>query len=114
MGNEKMSVEIIKRADIVASVPKRWDQTYANYNDPRKSEITRKLHSLPLGFTVEQVNEIIGNKTWTVNPCDECGADCDVLVRIGDRPDHDARWVDLCAKCLAVATAALSQEKSNG
>lgn len=95
---------IIKRSDIVARVPERWAKQYKGYVDNGdrwdKGPTTKALLDLKPGFSAEEVDTIIGNDSWTKNCCDECGKDCDVLLRMGQEPDYDARWLDLCERCL--------------
>ena len=43
--------------------------------------------------------------SWCSNTCDECGEHRDEVVRIGQEPDYDARWQDLCDGCLRKALA---------
>lgn len=104
-----MTITTIRKADVVAGVPASWERQYANYrgsSDEEKREITRKLKSLPVGFTAGEVDEIIGNKSWTECRCDECGLDTDVLVRIGEGCDYHSRWVDVCRVCVSRAATA--------
>lgn len=97
-------IDIIKKSDIVANVPKRWLAQYKDYKDRGdrfdKAPTTAALLALPHGFSAREVEDIIGNTSWTENNCDECGLDRVYLIRIGDRPDYDARWVDICEDCL--------------
>jgi len=50
---------------------------------------------------------IIGNCGWTKNACDVCDRQFSALIRIGDEPDYDARWQDLCVDCLTSALETL-------
>lgn len=97
-------IDIIKKSDIVANVPKRWLAQYKDYKDTGgafdKGLKTASLLALPHGFSAQEVNDIIGNTSWTENKCDECGLDRVYLLRIGAQPDYDARWLDLCEDCL--------------
>jgi hypothetical protein len=47
------------------------------------------------------MHKVIGTGGWAKNECSECGTDCAVLMHIGDEPDYEARYVELCAGCLA-------------
>ena len=91
---------MLHKRDIIRGVAKRWAETYAmNYDRwPDKKVIGEKLAALdPETATAQQVNEIIGNTSWTAMRCVECGQDHHAtLVQIGDQPDYDAQWVDLC------------------
>ena len=108
-----MGIILILKSDIVAGVPKRWAKQYERHSHYDKAAKTAALLALPPGFTAEQVNQIIGNNSWTENKCDECETDAPVLVRIGDAPDYDARWMDLCPDCIrrAAETAAIHSQK---
>lgn len=111
-----MGMKLILKSDIVAGVPKRWADQYEGYENRwegsrDKQKVTEALAALPPGFTAEQVNRIIGNDSWTENKCDECDADAPVLVRIGDDPDYDARWLDLCPDCIAHAASLASHNQ---
>jgi hypothetical protein len=95
----------IYRKDVIKDVPKRWANQYDSnsYYGQAKSETTKKLLSLISPFTAVEVNEIIGNDSWTKLLCTECNENCESVVRIGDEPEYDARWVDLCDECLEKA-----------
>lgn len=104
-----MPISIIRKADIVARVPDRWARRYSTgYASIEQQAITEKLKALPPGFTADEVNSIIGNNSWTRNECTECSIGRDVLVRVGDVLDYEARWVDLCEECLRKADAVLT------
>jgi hypothetical protein len=101
-----MSITLVRKADIVARIPDRWAEQYRHPNDGAdKKAITAKLQALKgTEFTAEQCAAIIGNNSWDRNECYECGKDHPVLVRIGDVPDYEARWVDLCPECVTKAS----------
>lgn len=105
-----MTITKTFRSDVVASVPGRWFRQYQRgwADDLGKMEIGKRLRDLPAGFTAEQVDFIIGNTSWTAHDCDECGRTCDVLVRIGEEPGYESRYVSLCGTCLSVASSLLS------
>ena len=97
-------MKIVYKADIVMSVPAAWAEQYKYCaNDDDKRQITEKLKALEWPFTADHVNAIIGNNSWTDCICDECGNDFPSLVRIGDEPDYEAHWLDLCKTCLQKA-----------
>lgn len=100
-------MEIIKRSDIVAGVPARWERTYKNHVDRpgpygNKQGIMAKLLALEPGFTAETVNAIIGNTSWTELRCNECVEDAPYLVAVGKELVHPA---DVCIDCLKKAVA---------
>ncbi len=111
-----MTITVVLKSDICKGVPDKWAMQYAQY--PAASgfaEISRQLKALDVKDRVaSRLNQIVGNDGWTANECDECGADFEVLIRIGDEPDYDARWVDLCAGCLAAAARVLNAADKEG
>lgn len=100
-------IKKIYAIDVLKKVPEEWTRRYQAYlGDAHKEDITRKLNELVWPFSKEQIDKIIGNKSWGKVSCTECGKDCSEIVRIGDEPDWDARWVDLCNDCLVKAVLA--------
>ena len=96
---------IIRRSEVLKRVPDDWASQYSRNLDPDKRAITSMLLALDRDtMTEDQVNSIIGNKSWTSLACDVCNEEKPVLVRIGDEPDHEARWQDVCRSCLIVAS----------
>jgi hypothetical protein len=91
------------KASVVAAVPSRWGRQYSFSPWPEHKATTLQLAALPAGFTAAQVDEIIGNDAWTKHVCDECGKDREVLIRIGEEEDYEARWLLLCVECLQAA-----------
>lgn len=85
----------------VAAVPARWAAQYPRGRYPDKDQTTDALNALAKGtFIAADIDRIIGNDSWTAHRCDGCGADRDILIRIGEEPDYDARWLDLCTECI--------------
>ena len=111
---------VITKRGIIRSVPASFERQYGHDRSgsswkakTTRGEMIDALNALDVDTCdAEAVNAIIGNKSWTSNECDACGTDCEVLVRIGQEPDYEARWQDLCAQCLTdaawVATTANS------
>lgn len=100
-----MSISIIKKRDVIKAIPKRWRKHYPdNFYGNDKLEIWQKLALLNTETCDPSViDDIIGNESWTSLKCDECDREQDILVRIGEEPDYEARWQDLCADCLRAA-----------
>lgn len=98
--------KLLRKSDRVASVPDRWERQYTPFSqwDERKFQIHVALQALKgTKFSASQVDEIIGNTSWTYHGCDCCHRDADELVRMGDEPDYESRWVDVCRECLKSA-----------
>jgi hypothetical protein len=96
-------VRVLTRTQLIADVPARWAKQYpeARYQSDDKAAIRQELAGLGTWqLTRERIDAIIGNGHWTKQCCDRCGADSDVLFQIGQEPDYDARYVDLCQACI--------------
>lgn len=109
-----MIITIKTKAEVVAGVPLAWERQYADHSGSEKHVITRLLKSLPAGFTAEEVDEIIGNKTWTRNECSGCGEDSDILVCISDDyyDRYDGNIICLCTSCVSKAAKAIKAAKA--
>lgn len=103
-------MKLIHRKDIIASALDRWAEQYDTYGRPDKKVITQKLFALrdAGNLTAETITAAIGNNSWTSNTCDECNRDCETLVHIGDEPDYDLKWQDLCVDCLKAAVSMIA------
>lgn len=96
-------IALTKQAHI-DDVPNRWARQYPeeHYGDgDKKSAIRRMLQLMPLPLKSSAIDALIGNTSWTAHRCDVCDADSDLLIRVGDDPDHDSRWLDICPNCIA-------------
>lgn len=108
----------IQQRDSIRNVRARWLSQYER--DPPEKRvgmhggepvglIRERLAALDLETcTVSDVDKAIGVTGWADNECDGCGKSFAVVIRIGQEPDYDARWVDLCVACLTEAAAILS------
>lgn len=102
-------MRIITTRDIIRKVVETWDAHYGRY--PSDSQfglkfhaIGRRLHKLNLETaTHEDVERIIGNRSWTTQQCRECQAFCDTLIQLGDVPDYESATTELCLPCLEKA-----------
>ena len=97
----------IYRKDVIANVPKRWKEQYFTRKNNQWYDAKRKATHDALdekggGLTGDQADAIIGNSSWTRLECDVCKKnDCDIVWRIGETPDYDSRWLDICPSCIA-------------
>lgn len=91
----------------IREVAARWASQYPallTMKDPSRRAIHEQLLALDVETaTAEQVNNIIGNDTWTrVDTCQECGVDGhSAVAELGDA-DHlwDDPAVTVCKACL--------------
>jgi hypothetical protein len=99
--------------EVIKGVPARFSEQYGRQMDEIAAhasppstyrDLISRLNALDTETaTPEDIAAIIGNPSWAQLECDECGRDREHLVRVGDEPDYDARWQDLCADCLLAA-----------
>jgi hypothetical protein len=104
-------IKIIERDDIIAGAVDAWTKQYSQAGvRERQQKKTEELQKLPANKrTRENIDRIIGNNSWTCLNCDLCGSDVERVVRIGENPDYDARWQDVCQDCLQECQDTLSQ-----
>lgn len=117
----------IHKRDIIRGVRDRWMKQYANYPDDKTvgwashlrttGDIRKALAALDLETcSSEDVDAAIGTNNWAKNECDQCDGDFETVLQLGQEPDYEARWWNMCASCLAEASLALppSEGKSHG
>jgi hypothetical protein len=113
-------MRIITQRDVILSVRATWLNQYrasppereigTRSNSETVGAITKRLKALNLKTcTVEEVDKAIGTTGWADNECDVCSKSHEKLLRIGDEPDHDARWIDICESCLDRAALVLQE-----
>jgi hypothetical protein len=97
-------IEIHSSQKLAAGVSKRWRRQYGETpKNPRFAEILRQLDALGDEATPEQIEQIIGNKSWTREYCNLCDSEVSVWVRLGDEPDYESATVEVCPSCLRAA-----------
>ena len=112
-------MRIVTKREKIRSVRGLWNSQYSSYTRGHilyggrcVGEIEDALARLDLDVCADtDIDAAIGTKGWGSLVCDECHADTDALVRIGDEPDYDMRWQDLCAACVGKAAQMLSVKK---
>lgn len=108
-------MKLITRQDIINSIPSRLRRTYGRDRRPMvgdlsPQEIANRLDEMDDPTREDALRLMSGWPDWTTNECDECGEDCEALVQMGEEPDYDARWQELCASCLKSALNLLQEE----
>lgn len=101
-------VEIVTQRDIIRGAAKRFRESYGSdldsvswKGDKTRRDILNELEALDADTaSAAQVDEIIGNNSWTGFNCDLCGEPQTLIIRAGDEPDYEARWLDICPKCV--------------
>lgn len=107
-------MRVVTRREIIRQVPAEFKRRYNHQRDEKRwgrnshttwGEVIDGLDKLDSETCApEEINKLIGNDSWTDNKCDECGAQSETLVRLGEEPDYEARWQDLCGSCLLEAS----------
>lgn len=93
---------LITRKALALAAAERWEETYRGGGPAGVGERLKALHDP----TPEEVEEIIGNKTWTTQKCNGCGVvDAPSVVRLGEVPNYDSYTCYLCIPCLTSAYA---------
>lgn len=117
-----MDMRPVFRREVVRGAKARWLEQYKAYDDKQKigvpgrsksvGDTRRELAKLDAETaSAEQIEAAIDATGWTDLDCELCGKPQEVVLRIGQEPDYEARWVDLCPECLASAGAALATAK---
>lgn len=94
-------MHILTKSDLLSNVATRWAMRYEKC--PEKHETSQKLLDLGGKGTEDQVTEIIGNNSWTKITCDQCGADVDRVVYVGQPLDYGSSTAKLCSSCVRAA-----------
>lgn len=107
-------MKLITERELIRLVLDFWCSQYPETTG-EKYETTKKLMDLNRETaTSEEVNAIIGNRTWTEVSCDQCGKYTSLAVMVGQEPDVDSSTAVLCAKCLTDAYDLLQNYKVTG
>jgi len=101
-------MKLITKADVLRTVPEKWNAQYdPRYKGTDKDEIYKKLLKL-VGSGVypeRQIDNIIGNDSWTELTCGECERHVEAVVHLGEEPGYESNTFYLCAPCLKKALA---------
>ena len=107
-------MRIVELREEIRSVRERWRRNYSTYSRGHRfpmaaggltvGDIAAALSRLDLETcSVADVDAAIGRSGWAELKCDECNTPQERVVRLGDEPDYDVRWQDLCGACLSRA-----------
>ncbi len=90
-------MKIIKERDLILDVANAWKEQYGSFN----THIYKSLLALDLNTAAaEDVEAIIGNKSWTSIRCNECDNYTDFAIQVGEEPDYESRTACLCKSCF--------------
>ena len=100
-------MKFISRQTRAAGAAKAWITQYGTDRDG----VAKRIEALGAAPDPDEVNNIIGNDSWTYLKCDECGQDVDFVVECGQEPDYESSTARLCGECVRRAMAiVLGQE----
>lgn len=108
-------MRVISRKGEAATAAKRWSDTYSSgkYGDD-KLLILDKLEALGPNPHPDDVDAVIGNKSWTNCYCDECQTAYEQVIEVGQEPTYDSSTARLCKDCaLKAATTMIIAEMPN-
>lgn len=95
----------------IQSAPKRWSNQYRNWKDCGdkfdKGPITEKLMALKEPYSGEEIDNIIGNDSWTSVSCDECGKKVNAVSSFDINAGEYVH--SICRGCLLSAVAAIDE-----
>ena len=93
---------IITKESIVNDAPERWRRSYFKTNNERHKGITKRLMDLKEPINSDEVEAIIGNKSWTqLDSCGECNKrPSDKIIQIGEEPEYESYTAYICVPCL--------------
>ena len=106
-------MKLITRQMKADTAARDWFHTYAHtsyWEEGRfavsgltKEETHIKLVALGANPNPDDVDAVIGNKSWTDCRCDDCGKYVDAVVQLGQEPDYDSATANICFPCLKKA-----------
>jgi len=106
-----MDVTRIYRRDIIRGVLERFKDQYSHYNYYSEIGSGSTLEAVGLKIarlskldletaSCEDVDKAMNLTGWVDLNCEFCDANVESLTRLGNEPDYEARWVDICDECL--------------
>jgi hypothetical protein len=96
--------KIITERDLIRTVADRWAEQYETgyYSTHKdKQDILARLRALDKETcSADDVNKIIGNKSWTRRHCSECREHTNWAIQVGEEPDYESATATLCRSCF--------------
>lgn len=115
--------DIVTQRDRIREAPKIFREQYGSSlttpaywkKGQTRGDVVNALDSLDLdACSVSDIDQAIGVQGWAENECDICGnTNADLIVRFGDEPDYEARWIDFCLPCLSQVGKVVAQALEN-
>lgn len=107
-------MKLITRQMKADTVAQKWFRTYAHTsywkegryligNGLTKEETHAKLVDLGTNPNPDDVDAVIGNRSWTYCTCDDCGKSVQAVVQLGQELDYESATANICFHCLKKA-----------
>lgn len=92
-------MKLITKQSLIDTIADRWDAQFSIDQDPKSISYKLRVLKSP---TVDKINSIIGNDSWTTEPiwCNECDTAVPVAVEVGEDYDMESATATLCLSCL--------------
>jgi hypothetical protein len=114
-------MKLITTKQQAAQAADKWKRTYFNEDSRQwykyvfehltKKERYEALVALGPEPRPEDVETIIGNRSWTRIRCSECGKEAGEVVEVGEEPDYESSTTWLCKDCLRKALNLMEEEE---
>jgi hypothetical protein len=110
-------MKIITERDLIRDVVKRWELQYPEekvqqfkYPHLNFNDICNSLKKLNLETcSAQDIENIIGNESWTRILCDGCGQNVTWVIQLGQDPDYESNTVHLCKECFKKAIGLINE-----
>lgn len=99
-------MKLITRQTQANEAANRWAAQYPDdlSTPDHQRLIGHRLLALSVTPDPDEIDRIIGNKTWTETPiCDECDMRSAVIVQVGEPPNCESATANLCTGCILKA-----------
>ena len=100
-------MKVITREWLAVLAASKWKQTYFRKGEWQygndKEVIYYKLVALGYHPNYKDVDEAIGNTSWTNIYCNECNESVLKVIQLGEEPDYESSTACICKSCLLKA-----------
>lgn len=103
-------MELLTRQMLANQAASRWKEQYSHQGKwtyvtcGNAADVYHRLASLGDSPSPKQVDEVIGNGSWTSLKCNECSGNVDSVVIVGEPMDYDSSTAYICGPCLCRAS----------
>jgi len=116
-----MPIYYESRKTLATQAAARWRNTYfvrngeewGNTKNGNTHPVYIKLLKLGKNPNPDDVDEVIGNESWTRLTCDNCNKEINEGVWIGEHLDYESRTTMACVKCLQEGINTITNKGEN-